>query len=122
MASYQGIFGGTLESSTFKEYHVSEDPGEDDKAMHSALKTENGMTLMASDAPNRMEHTPGSDFSLSLSGDAEAELRGSFEKLAADGTVTMPLEMAGASALGESTNGQKARTARTLLVPCLPLP
>ena len=94
MEFYQGIFGGTLESSTFKEYHLSEDPAEDEKVMHSVLKTENGMTLMASDTPNRMEHTPGSDFSLSLSGDDEAELRGYFEKLTADGTVTMPLEKA----------------------------
>jgi PhnB protein len=95
MEFYQGIFGGTLESSTFKEYPgVSEDPGEGEKIMHSVLKTENGMTLMASDTPNRMEHAQGRDFSLSLSGDDEAELRGYFEKLAADGTVTMPLEKA----------------------------
>jgi PhnB protein len=95
MEFYQGIFGGTLESSTFKEYPgVSGDPGEDEKIMHSVLKTENGMTLMASDTPNRMEYTPGNDFSLSLSGDDEAELRSYFEKLAADGTVTMPLEKA----------------------------
>jgi PhnB protein len=94
MEFYQGIFGGTLESSTFKQYRVSEDPSEDDKVMHSVLKTENGMTLMASDTPNRMEHTPGNDFGLSLSGDDEAELRGYFEKLAAGGTVTMPLEKA----------------------------
>jgi PhnB protein len=94
MEFYRGIFGGTLESSTFKDYRVSEDPGEDEKVMHSVLKTENGMTLMASDTPNRMEYTPGNDFSLSLSGDDEAELRGYFDKLAADGTVTMPLEKA----------------------------
>ena len=94
MEFYQGVFGGTLESSTFKEYRVSEDPSEDEKVMHSVLKTENGMTLMASDTPNRMEYTPGSNFSLSLSGDDEAELRGYFEKLAADGTITMPLEKA----------------------------
>jgi len=91
MEFYQGIFGGTLESSTFKEYRVSEDPSEDEKVMHSVLKTENGMTLMASDTPNRMGHAPGNDFSLSLSGDDEAELGGYFEKLAAGGTVTMPL-------------------------------
>jgi PhnB protein len=62
--------------------------------MHSVLKTEYGMTLMASDTPNRMAYTPGNDFSLSLSGDNETELRGYFERLAADGTVTMPLEKA----------------------------
>ena len=94
MEFYRGIFGGTLESSTFKEYRVSKDRSEDEKVMHSVLKTDNGMTVMASDTPNRTEHTPGNNFSLSLSGDDEAELRGCFEKLAADGTVRMPLEKA----------------------------
>jgi PhnB protein len=32
------------------------------------------MTLMASDTPNRMEYRSGANFSVSLSGDNEAEL------------------------------------------------
>jgi PhnB protein len=46
---------------------------------------------MASDTPAGMEHGEGSSISVSLSGD-DPELRGYFEALAADGTVTMPLE------------------------------
>jgi PhnB protein len=41
-----------------------------------------------------MEYKPGTNYSMSLSGDNEAELRGYFEKLAVGGNVTMPLEKA----------------------------
>lgn len=94
MEFYQSVLGGTLEVSTFKEYHASEDPAEDDKVMHAVLHGDNGMTLMASDTPNRVEFARGTDFSLSLSGDDEAQLRGYFNKLVEGGTVTMPLEKA----------------------------
>src|SRR5437660_11782756 len=49
---------------------------------------------MASDTPDRMEYQAGTNFSMSLSGDNEAELTGYFEKLSAGGNVTMPLEKA----------------------------
>ena len=41
--------------------------------------------------PNRMEYRPGTNMSMSLSGDNEAELAAYFENLAAGGMVTMPL-------------------------------
>ena len=41
-----------------------------------------------------MDHTVGSNISVSLSGDAEGELRGYWDGLAAGGTVTVPLEKA----------------------------
>ena len=48
---------------------------------------------MASDTPSRMDYTPGTNFSISLSGEQadEGELRGYWDKLSAGGTVTMPL-------------------------------
>jgi PhnB protein len=55
---------------------------------------DNGMTIMASDTPNRMEYRPGTNFSVSLSGDNEAELSAYVEKLSDGGTVAMPLEKA----------------------------
>ena len=94
MEFYQSVFGGQLDLSTFAELHASEDPAEADKIMHSMLVSESGLTLMASDTPNSMDFTPGNNYSVSLSGDDDAELRGYWEKLSADGTVTMPLEMA----------------------------
>lgn len=94
MEFYKSVFGGKLEVHTFKEFHASEDVSEDDKIMHSMLAADNGITFMASDTPNSMEYKPGSAISMSLNGDNEAELRGYFEKLAAGGTVGMPLEKA----------------------------
>jgi PhnB protein len=94
MEFYRTVFGGKLQLSTFKDYHASQDPSEDNKIMHSVLEADNGITFMASDTPNRMEYRPGTNMSMSLSGDNEAELKGYFEKLSAGGMVTMPLEKA----------------------------
>jgi len=91
MDFYQSVFGGELTSSTFAEFHASDDPAEQDKIMHSMLTIEGGLVLMASDTPNRMDYTPGNNISISLSGEDEGELRGYWEKLSAGGTVTMPL-------------------------------
>jgi len=94
MQFYKTVFGGALTMSTFKEYHASQDPNEDNMIMHAVLDTENGMTIMASDTPNRMEYRPGTNFSVSLSGDNEAELTTYFQKLCDGGAVTMPLTKA----------------------------
>jgi len=94
MEFYKTVFGGKLEVHTFEEYHASEDPGEADKVMHSMLEAENGITFMASDTPNGMEYKPGTNVSMSLSGDSDVELAGYFNKLSEGGTVTLPLESA----------------------------
>jgi len=94
MEFYKTVFGGTLELHTFKEYHASEDPSEEDKIMHSMLEADNGITFMASDTPNSMPFQPGAAISMSLSGDNDDELSGYFEKLAEGGAVVMPLENA----------------------------
>lgn len=93
MDFYQSVFGGELTRSTFAEFHASDDPSEQDKIMHSMLTT-GGQVLMASDTPNSMDYTPGNNYSISLSGDDDAELRGYWGKLSAGGTVTMPLAQA----------------------------
>ncbi len=93
MEFYKTVFGGELKIDTFEEYHASEDPSENDKIMHSMLKAD-GITFMASDTPNSMEYKPGNNFSMSLSGDNEEELRGYWEKLSEEGTIVMPLEKA----------------------------
>ena len=94
MEFYQSVFGGELTLSTFGEYQASEDPAEQDKIMHGMLVTESGLTLMGADTPNSMSYTPGDNYSVSLSGEDEAELRGFWEGLSAGGAVTMPLERA----------------------------
>lgn len=94
MEFYKSIFGGELSLSTFGEFHASDLPEEQDKVMHAALATPGGLVLMASDTPKAMDLTPGDNFSLSLSGDDETELRGYWDKLSDGGTVAMPLEKA----------------------------
>ena len=94
MEFYQSVFGGELTLSTFGDFQASEDPAEQAKIMHGMLVTDRGLTLMGSDTPNGMDYTPGNNYSVSLSGEDEAELRGFWEVLSADGTVSMALERA----------------------------
>ncbi len=94
MEFYKSVFGGKLTISTFKEFHASQDPSEDNLIMHSVLEADNGITFMASDTPNRMEYRTGTNFSMSLSGDNEEELSAYYEKLVVGGKVTMALEKA----------------------------
>ena len=94
MTFYQGVFGGELRMSSFKEFQASQDPSDDDKIMHAQLEGENGIVFMAADTPSSMEYRPGTNFSMSLSGEDEGVLRGYFDKLADGGQVIMPLEKA----------------------------
>ncbi|MEU3660454.1 VOC family protein [Streptomyces sp. NPDC032940] len=91
MEFYEQVFGGTLSLNTFGSAGMP-DSAYTDKIMHGMLETPSGFTLMAADTPPGMEYTPGSNFSVSLSGDDDAELRGYWEKLSEGGTVAVPLE------------------------------
>jgi len=91
MQFYQAVFGGTLVVNTFGEFG-NQDAAVADKVMHAMLETDSGYTLMASDMPPGMEHSPGNNITVSLSGDDGDELRGYWERLSDGGQVTMPLE------------------------------
>ncbi len=91
MEFYEGVFGGSLSVNTFGEFGAQDTP-EADKIMHAQLETEGGLTLMASDTPPGMDHSPGNNITVSLSGDDGDELRGYWDKLSEGGTVAMPLE------------------------------
>lgn len=91
MDFYRSVFGGELQSSTFADYQVSEDPAEQHKIMHARLTTASGQVLMAADTPNSMEYTAPAGHSLSISGDNEAELRRYWQLLAGSGTEVLPL-------------------------------
>jgi PhnB protein len=93
---YHSVFGGELTVNTFAELHASQDPSEDSLVMHSMLVAPNGLTLMASDTPQRMTYNPGDNISVSLSGEAEDEavLEGYWNKLIDGANVTMPLSKA----------------------------
>ena len=94
MDFYESVFGGELTRSTFGEFGASDDPAEQDKVMHSMLVTGNGLTLMGADTPNSMDFSPGSNGTISLSGEDETELRSYWEKLSDGGDVSLPLEKA----------------------------
>jgi PhnB protein len=94
MEFYQSVFGGELTLSTFGDFQASEDPAEQGKIMHGMLVTESGLTLMGADTPNSMSYNPGDNYSVSLSGEDEAELRRFWEGLSAEGTIAVPLNRA----------------------------
>jgi PhnB protein len=91
MEFYKDVFGGELNMNTFGEFGQPDSP-DADKIMHAQMEAPNGFTLMASDTPQGMSYNPGDTMTVSLSGDDTAELRGYWDKLAAAGKVTMPLE------------------------------
>ena len=89
--TYRDVFGGELSVNTFGDFGQAP-PGFEDKIMHSQLETSAGFTLMASDTPPGMTHNPGTNITISLSGDDAADLEGWFSGLAEGGTVNLPLE------------------------------
>ncbi|MEU5998313.1 VOC family protein [Streptomyces sp. NPDC047197] len=91
MEFYKEVFGGELALNTFGEAGQQGTP-DADKIMHAMLEAPNGFTLMGADTPPGMQHTPGNNFSVSLSGDDASELRRYWEKLSAGGSVSVPLE------------------------------
>lgn len=92
MEFYKTVFGGTLDMNTFGELGAAQDPSENDKIMHAMLTTDSGFALMAADTPQGHEHNPGTNISVSLSGDDADPLRGYWEQLSSGGQVETPLE------------------------------
>lgn len=90
MEFYAGVFGGSLHLSTFADLGAQDAP-DSEKIMHGKLDTEAGYTIMAADLPTGMEFQGMQGFGVSLSGDDADRLRGYWEKLSADGSVTMPM-------------------------------
>ncbi len=88
---YQGILGGDVVVSRFKEYGTEGADGE--LVMHGQLETDAGFTIMAADTPSFM---PGrasqSNITVSLSGDDADALRGYFQGLSEGADVGTPLE------------------------------
>ncbi|MGA5895452.1 VOC family protein [Streptomyces venetus] len=91
MEFYKEVFGGSLNLNTYGQFGQADAPNAD-KIMHGMLETTSGFTLMGADNPPGTEAGQGQPFSVSLSGDDDAELRGYWEKLSAGGSVSVPLE------------------------------
>jgi PhnB protein len=90
MEFYKEVFGGTLALNTYGDLGQQDTP-DSDKIMHGMLETPSGFTVMGADTPEG-EHKPGNNFSVSLSGDDDTELRGYWEKLSAGGSVSVALD------------------------------
>ena len=95
MEFYHSVFGGELTLSTFAELGGAPEGMPEDGIMHSELKAPNGITIMAADSATGMrEFIVGTNMSLSLGGDNEAELTDYFNKLADGGKIEQPLTKA----------------------------
>ena len=90
MEFYRDVLGGELTISTFGEFGATDAPA--DGVMHAQLVTDAGYCLMASDVPPHMAGGEVHNGTLSISGDDGEALRGYWDRLADEGTVTMPLE------------------------------
>jgi PhnB protein len=90
---YRSVFGGELGLSTFADFGMPVEPGEEHLVMHAQLVAPDGFVLMASDTPAHMDLTPGDNISVSLSGGPEESerLHGWFDALAAGGSIDEPL-------------------------------
>ncbi len=91
MEFYQSVLGGELVVNTFGEFGQA-DTRIADQIMHSMLVSPAGFALMGADTPPGMEHNPGDNISISLSGDDDDELRGYWTKLSEGATIAVPLE------------------------------
>ncbi|MEV0244535.1 VOC family protein [Streptomyces sp. NPDC050674] len=91
MEFYKEVFGGTLDLNSYGDFGQADAPNAD-KIMHGMLETPAGFTLMGADNPPGTEPAQGGSYSVSLSGDDDAELRGYWEKLSEGGSVSVPLE------------------------------
>ena len=93
MEFYQSVFGGELTVNTFGEYGEKYAEGAD-LVMHSQLTTAGWLHADGGRHPGGHGVHPGSQITISLSGDgddAEA-IRGYWEALSDGATVTVPLE------------------------------
>ncbi len=91
MEFYKGVFGGELVLNTFGDFGAKDAPFAD-QVMHSQLETPSGYTLMASDTPPGMDYAPGTNMTVSLSGEDADELRGYWAALSEGGQVSQPME------------------------------
>ena len=94
MTFYRSVFGGDLDVMTFADGGMPHDPAEADRVMHAQLEAPLGLVLMAADTPSGMEHSPGGNIAISLSGDDEPALTGYWDALSSDGTVHIALQKA----------------------------
>lgn len=94
MNYYQGIMGGKLDITRFKDMPGNDFPEEKQQlVMHSTLENDH-LTFMGSDAMQDGDIVAGSNISLSIAGQDTEKITAIYEGLAKDGKVTQPLQAA----------------------------
>jgi PhnB protein len=94
MEHYGSVFGGRPTIMTFADSGGMGMPEDQQHlVMHGELVVRDDLTLMGADSPQAGD-TPPSNGTLCLNGDDDAVLRGWWDALSADGTITLPLEVA----------------------------
>lgn len=90
---YRSVLGGKLDVMRFAGTPAAEQcpPGWEQKVLHARLDSPAGI-LMVSDCTPEQGGAPGTNFSLTVNFDDEAEAERAFNKLASGGTVKMPFE------------------------------
>lgn len=89
---YKNALGGEVTVNTFKDSGVPVEPDEENWLMHGQLTMVSGMMLMVADSPaSQGPYGVPTGFSISLSGEDEAELKGYWEKLSEGASIIQPL-------------------------------
>lgn len=95
MEFYKTVFGGELTISTFGENGMSDHGVKPQGIMHAQLVADDGITIMASDAVTGYRaYEPGTNISISLSGEDEKVLTDYYNKLVDGGKEEQPLTKA----------------------------
>jgi len=94
MEFYHLVFGGTLDISTFADFHAAQDSAEENLVMHSQLVTPGNLTLVGADVRERMPFTRSDNVSVVLSSTDNNELRGYWADLMEGATIIRSLTTA----------------------------
>ena len=92
---YKAALGGEMHISRFSEMPADESspPVDGNLIMHVSLELGRGQVLMGSDVPPPMGEVKFGNYSaVSIGPDSAQDAKRIFDALAADGTVTMPLQ------------------------------
>ena len=80
-----------LSFNTWADYGAGDSP-DADRISFGLLETSAGYTIMAGDVTGGVDYQPIAGVSVSLSGDDADLLRGYWDKLSADGAISMPMQ------------------------------
>lgn len=97
---YRSVFGGDVTIVTYADAHNVQQPSEADQVMWGQVVADNGLHLMAYDAPSTVPFERGvNSFFVSVRADSSDEITGYWQQLSDGATVISELAPAGWSPL-----------------------